>query len=228
MSKLGSLQDRWSTCVAIGTAPAAELHVCRFSNLKEVSWKHNPRISKGFCYSECAWMQDKQHQERLRIWNGLLWHFEVPQVFFDRVMSSAHLMARTLLFSIPALVGRAGFHCMTVHSCSFLWVLEVENVRWMRWSWPSTDLWVWHWISAPTGRLFDTAPVEIPCARQLMLAFVARGTFQWPVVYQYVRSLVLRDQPGRCYVHHHSAFRTTTLEGLRHGPSCMRWLGALT
>ena len=36
-------------------------------------------------------------------------------------------MARTLLFSIPALVGRAGFHCMTVHSCSFLWVLEVEN-----------------------------------------------------------------------------------------------------
>ncbi len=77
------------------------------------------------------------------------------------------------------------------------------RMRWMRWSWPSTDLWVWHWISAPTGRLFDTAPVEIPCARQLMLAFVARGTFQWPVVYQYVRSLVLRDQPGRCYVHHH-------------------------
>ena len=36
-------------------------------------------------------------------------------------MSSAHLMARTLLFSIPALVGRAGFHCMTVHFCSFLW-----------------------------------------------------------------------------------------------------------
>ncbi len=56
MSKLGSLQDRWSTCVAIGTAPAAELHVCRFSNLTEVSSKHNPRISKGFCYSECAWM----------------------------------------------------------------------------------------------------------------------------------------------------------------------------
>lgn len=115
-------------------------------------------------------------------------------------MSSAHLMARTLLFSIPALVGRAGFHCMTVHFCSFLWFGGWE-CEW------GDQVIATYWLICE----FDTGSVhrrntfwysssinQIPCARQLMLAFAARGTFQWPVVYQYVWSLALGDQWPTC------------------------------